>query len=724
MAALARLVVLLAVLLPVTALAATENPIRKIVTFLQNLSKELEADAAKDKDLFEQYQCYCTKTSEQLSKTINDGKASVDSLSSEIEELKASSSQLDAEVKDLEADLTDNGQELEAASAVREKEASEFASENGEMKSTVEALAGAIPALEQGLGGGEAMMQLQQRLGSASFAEGSRSQSLVQAFLQQTAGGQLDGGEPGSSQILGVLKQMQDDFTADMAKALEEEKARVSDFEALSTAKKAEMASADSQKDDKKVRIADQRVRLAVATGDLTAAEKALASDEAFLAELTKTCAVKAKEYDARVKSRGDESEAISEVIKILNDDDSLELFKKTLTTAPTPTPPPVPGLALIQTRMRTRLRTRLGARALARLREGAALRGLHARDISVLAHRARQSLGKGKFDEVKKMVSTMADTLKEEQTDDNEHLQYCKLEIQKNEAEISRQTSVVDNLGKKLEELKSEIANTEQSIKELKAEIAESDKSMAEATASRKTAHALFLENMSQNTIANRLLEKAKGILAEVYLPPSGAAAMVQRQEGDDQPEEGIVPSFVQTRARASVLDQFLRLEAQEASSQPETATYEKKTAEGGGAVAMISQLISELKLSEQAQKKDEEEDQKDYEELAAAMAASTASKKQDIDAHMEEMARLSEESESATSEFADERKELASFGDKKAALHASCDFILGSYDVRRKARGEELDSLQASLAVLSGADGEGFGAEPSPAASFLQPL
>jgi hypothetical protein len=64
---------------------------------------------------------------------------------------------------------------------------------------------------------------------------------------------------------------------------------------------------------------------------DLEDTKEELGADEVFLMELKKTCATKAKEYEERVTMRSQELVAISETIKILNDDDALDLFKKTL---------------------------------------------------------------------------------------------------------------------------------------------------------------------------------------------------------------------------------------------------------------------------------------------------------------------------------------------------------------------------------------------------------
>merc|ERR1719155_209938 len=56
-----------------------------------------------------------------------------------------------------------------------------------------------------------------------------------------------------------------------------------------------------------------------------------LVDDKKFLEDLDKNCAIKQKLFDENVKYRGQELEALADTIKMLNDDDALELFKKTL---------------------------------------------------------------------------------------------------------------------------------------------------------------------------------------------------------------------------------------------------------------------------------------------------------------------------------------------------------------------------------------------------------
>jgi len=67
---------------------------------------------------------------------------------------------------------------------------------------------------------------------------------------------------------------------------------------------------------------------------DLEDTEEALVQDKAFLKDLEKNCATKTAEWEDIVKTRSEELLALADTIKVLNDDDALELFKKTLPSA------------------------------------------------------------------------------------------------------------------------------------------------------------------------------------------------------------------------------------------------------------------------------------------------------------------------------------------------------------------------------------------------------
>merc|ERR1719316_2225943 len=110
-----------------------------------------------------------------------------------------------------------------------------------------------------------------------------------------------------------------------------EEEAAKAGYEELMAAKEKEIAAATKAIEEKLQRQGDNGVAIAEMKNDLEETKEALEEDKKFLADLEKNCDQKKKEWAERQKTRSEEILAIQETIKILNDDDALELFKKTL---------------------------------------------------------------------------------------------------------------------------------------------------------------------------------------------------------------------------------------------------------------------------------------------------------------------------------------------------------------------------------------------------------
>merc|ERR1719197_1865660 len=86
--------------------------------------------------------------------------------------------------------------------------------------------------------------------------------------------------------------------------------------------------------EDKLMRLGELMVEIVNVKEDLDDTGKALVEDRKFLADMDDICEKKKKEWELRCKMRSEELLALADTIKILNDDDSLELFKKTLPSA------------------------------------------------------------------------------------------------------------------------------------------------------------------------------------------------------------------------------------------------------------------------------------------------------------------------------------------------------------------------------------------------------
>merc|ERR1719386_475227 len=120
-------------------------------------------------------------------------------------------------------------------------------------------------------------------------------------------------------------------MTQNLNEATADENSAIKSYEGLMAAKTKEVNALTSSIEDKSVRLGELQVSIVEMKEDLDDTQKALLDDKKFLADLGKNCALKTKEHEENMKMRGEELVALADTIKILNDDDALELFKKTL---------------------------------------------------------------------------------------------------------------------------------------------------------------------------------------------------------------------------------------------------------------------------------------------------------------------------------------------------------------------------------------------------------
>merc|ERR1719265_2342061 len=135
------------------------NPIRKVVTLMQNMQKEIEAEGAKEKELFEKFMCYCSGGSDGLKKAIADAQAQSEELTAKIKSEEAEKAQIAQDLIDHKKDREGATADIEEATVIRTKEAAEFAAFKADSETNIAAMGSAIPALEKGMGGA-ALLQL------------------------------------------------------------------------------------------------------------------------------------------------------------------------------------------------------------------------------------------------------------------------------------------------------------------------------------------------------------------------------------------------------------------------------------------------------------------------------------------------------------------------------------------------------------------------------------
>merc|ERR1719313_3031719 len=137
----------------------SENPMRKIITMLQDMQKEVEREGVAEKEIFDKALCACENGEEELDKTIADSTASIEEWTAKTESGKAESAQLTQEVADHKTTAAQAESDLSEATTLREKEHKAFLVDEKDTKANLASVSKAIPAIEQGMGGAS-LMQL------------------------------------------------------------------------------------------------------------------------------------------------------------------------------------------------------------------------------------------------------------------------------------------------------------------------------------------------------------------------------------------------------------------------------------------------------------------------------------------------------------------------------------------------------------------------------------
>merc|ERR1719356_210470 len=271
-------------------------------------------------------------------------------------------------------------------------------------------------------------------------------------------------------------------------------------------AKTEEVNSLTEAIEAKTKKIGDLGVAIVQIKDDIGDTSDSLAEDKAFLKELEKGCDTKAAEWEERKKTRAAELLALAETIKILNDEDALELFKKTL---------PAPGVGLMQVSV-TQATMRKDALAAVQSARRADRQGHTKLDLIMLSLSGRQV----SFAKVIAMIDDMVAMLKQEQLDDEHKKEYCELQFDDSDDKKKSLEFTLDKTANSIDKTENGIAQATDDIASLIATIKALDESVAEATAMRKSENEEFKALIASDSAAKELLEIAKNRLNQFYNP------------------------------------------------------------------------------------------------------------------------------------------------------------------------------------------------------------
>merc|ERR1719399_1573381 len=481
-----------------SGMISSANPMRRVISMLQMMTSKVEAEGKKETELFEKFMCYCKSGKASLGKSIADAEEKIPQLESDIKEAEATKAQLDADLVRHKQEREDAKGDIAKATSMREKDAAAFLKESTEDQSNLDALKKALAAIEKGMAGAFLQTNSAAVLRRLSLSQdmSNADRDLLSSFL---VGGAKQGYAPASGEIVGILKQMGDTMEKDLAEVLAAEEKAKQDFEGLVAAKEKEIASATKAIEEKTKRTGEVAVEIVNLKEDLDDTVESLAEDQKFLADLEKNCAQKEKDWALICKTRQEELIALADTMKILNDDDAQELFKKSIPSA---------SASLLQIQV-TQKETRTQALKLLTLARRTSQPNVGMDLIELALHGKKVS-----FDKVIGMINDMVALLGKEQVEDDTKKTYCENEFDKADDKKKELEQSISDLEKAIDEIKDNMTTIKEEIKALEDGIVKLDREVAGATEQRKKEHGEFEAMLAANQGAINLIEMAKNRL------------------------------------------------------------------------------------------------------------------------------------------------------------------------------------------------------------------
>jgi chromosome segregation ATPase len=644
-----------------------EKPITKVVNLLKDMQAQLESEAAKDEEMYEQMGCWCTTYDKEKTESIAAAQKTIEELTASIEEGEAKSSKLEIEIATLEKELAKSQAALKEAGAIRIKEAGEFGDTQRETMGSIEQMKGAINTLASNHGGAAMVQQTVDTLRKIIRGQSKKHPELIQlsksspdtkkiiANMLQQEGPFAGDAAPQSGAIFGILKQMKEEFETNLASAEANEKTANEAYDQLKASKDKEIKALGDQVESKTVELAKSNQGVANDKESLDDTEDALAADQEFLADLKKRCANFDEEFAARKKLRTEEITAVSETIAILTDEEAQDTFVKGQAS-----------MDFIQTKM-----VKYDARQKAsKILLAAAQKARNPR-LTALAQMSKIDF----FSKVKAKIDTMVEALKQESKDEITDRDQCIAELNENEKLTAEKTDTRTDLTAKIADLKAQIETLTSDIAAASKAITDTQIGMKKASVMREAENKEYAVVAQDQQATRAILDKAVARLSQFYRK---------------QQMTGTVKSLVQTDSEQAPPGGFGSME---------------KNAGGGGALAMIEDIIAESKKVEMEAFQCETSSQAAYEGFIKDSNKSINALTKEISDKTEMKASAALDLQSSDESLKATVQELLGLAEIAQTIHNNCDFLLKNFEERQSKRSMEIDALNQAKAIFSGA-------------------
>jgi len=638
-----------------TALAAHVTPVEKVLQMLGDMEAKGKNDKHAEEVEFAKFAEWCDSVKKEMTKSIAEATDKIAQLEADIAKAESDAEVLTGEIADLQGVIATTEEELAAATAVREKEHAAYIAEHKDFSESIDACKRAIQVLNARTADvAQSLLQVQN-----SQKIPARVKATITSFLALQSGGQADGVpeanayEFQSGGVIEMLEKLLADFNAQL---LATEKAEISAKGNYDTLKqqltdniKADTHAVNSKTVAKAGRLEDA----ATAKGDLEITTKGKEEDEKTLSDTNSECHFKSEEYEKNQVVRHGEIVAIQKAIEIMSSDAVSGNADKHL-------PQLLQAKATVLAQLWTAVEQDPAVRQRAAAYLQAKAKKLNSRYLSLVAARVTED----PFKKIKTMIKDLIVKLMEEANQEADKNAYCTTELATNKETRTNKESEVEELSATADKLTADIAQLTEEIAALSDAMASISAQQAEATQIRDEEKATNTVAIADAKVGQEAVQRAIEVLRDFYnKAAAGEIALLQNRE----PYKGMQSTSGGVLGMLDVcLSDFARLETETSVAEQQAQTaYEQFMAE--------STEDSEVKGVE----KEHKEGKRD---TASELLRST---KKELELTQDELGKAMEYYEK---------------------LKADCLDAGFSYEDRKKAREEEIQSLKEALMILQG--------------------
>jgi hypothetical protein len=508
--------------------------VEKVITLLRDLQTKVEADGHAEAVTYDEFACFCKSSHDAKTRSIEELEASVAALSAEYGELGAFRAQCQADILTLTGEIDLLAEEIKNATAERAADRAAFENRDAEMKASISMIEGAIKSIKggtSGAGGGH---------GAAASANGVPVRDY--------------GGEDGretSADKAETLEAVLQTFRQKHEEMITEEAAAQQSHDEIVLAKEGLIEEKEKSKKTKAELIGTTTAKMGEVSANLARDGAQLTDDRKYLGELTRSCEHKANEWEQRQGLRGNELEAVTKALTILESTVTEKAARAGsggramatgLLAAGAHVDPAANATAVLPAKSNATWHREPAKKTAAEVRPvsfvqlpfrpdptRAAIASLLTRTASRLGSTQLSTLAtrvsSDPFAKVKGMVQDLIDRLKEEEVNDANHQTWCTEETHKATREREYRLRTLNKLEEHQRELEATRAALEDTITNLKSQLKDSRKALSDATALRNREAAENSRLLSESADGKAAVEEAISVLETFY---TAAAAEV----------------------------------------------------------------------------------------------------------------------------------------------------------------------------------------------------